>query len=228
MSGHDPKVFTIKFSAYATNFETHPKTGDAYKRLLPLLSQLARVNFSLRVANAKANQGQMVSNLDQKLKMALEKLGAKPFKLRLPAGIHQEFDFAFKFADQSVAVEIEKTNREKILRDILKCHTYLHVGAHFAVVGLPKNYPHKHGVWNLFDFGVHRFNECRTYGFGTRGKFGRILLLGFEQFDAKTDELLSQKTRQRMRQKASKEAKKRSPTSIAKKTMRSMRDSGQD
>jgi hypothetical protein len=31
-----------------------------------------------------------------------------------------------------------------------------------------QHYAHKHGVWNLFDFGVERYNECRTYGFGLR------------------------------------------------------------
>ena len=88
---------------------------------------------------------------------------------------------------------------EKILRDILKCHIYMSAGADFALIGLPKNYPHTHGFWNLFEFGVQRFTECKTYGFGTPDKLGRILLLGYEQFIASTDEPLSSQTRQKMR-----------------------------
>jgi len=99
-------------------------------------------------------------------------------------------------------VEIEKTNQEKLLRDILKCHMYLHAGADFAVVGLPKNYPHTRGMWNLYDFGVQRFSECRTYGFGTPDKLNRILLLGFEQFDTATARSLDVAWRNRVRREA--------------------------
>lgn len=144
----------------------------------------------------------MVSDFDDELEKTLLTLGASPFHLRLSSEIPQELDFAFVFGGRVVAVEIEKANREKILRDILKCHMYLHSGADFAIVVLPKNYPHTHGVWDLFEFGVQRFNECKTYGFGTADKFGRILLLGFEQFAASTNEPLSKKTRQEMRKEA--------------------------
>lgn len=96
-------------------------------------------------------------------------------------------------------MEVEKANREKILRDLLKCHIYLAAGADFAVVGLPRNYAHTRGVWNLFEFGIERYEECRAYGFGTAEKLDKILLLGFEQYEAATDQLLSRETRARMR-----------------------------
>ena len=99
-------------------------------------------------------------------------------------------------------MEIEKTNREKILRDILKCHMYLQAGADFAVVGLPKNYPHSRGLWNLYEFGVQRFSECRTYGFGTPDNLNRILLLGFEQLDTTTARPLDVAWRNRVRREA--------------------------
>ena len=128
--------------------------------------------------------------------------GRSPFELHLPPNVPQELDFAFAFGGRSVAVEIEKANREKILRDILKCHMYLHAGADFALIALPKNYSHTHGVWNLFDFGVQRLSECLAYGFGTPDTFDRILLLGFQQFVASTNAPLSQKTRLDMRDQA--------------------------
>ena len=107
---------------------------------------------------------------------------------------------------RSVAVEIEKTNREKILRDILKCHIYLHAGADLAIVGLPKNYPHTKGVWILYEFGMRRLRECMIYGFGTADTLGRVLLLGFEQFVASTNAPLSRKTRLEMRRQAAAQA----------------------
>jgi hypothetical protein len=190
------------FHAYAANFELYPNEGEAFRHLSPLIGGLKRINFSLRVDDPSVNQGQMVSDFDGELEKTLLTLGASPFDLRLSSEIPQELDFALVFGARVVAVEIEKANREKILRDILKCHMYLHSGADFAIVVLPKNYPHTHGVWDLFEFGVQRFNECKTYGFGTADKLGRILLLGFEQFAASTNEPLSQKTRQEMRKEA--------------------------
>lgn len=192
------------FPAYAANFELFPKEGEAFRHLSPLLAGLSRINFILRVDNPLVNQGQMASDFDYELEKALLTVGPTSHKLRLPRQIPQRYDFAFEFGGQSIAVEIEKANREKILRDILKCHMYLHAGADFALVVLAKNYPHKIGVWDLFEFGVQHFSECQTYGFGTPDKLGRILLLGFQQFDATTDELLSSKTRQQMRVDAAK------------------------
>ncbi len=189
----------VTFPAFLGNFETYPQEGAAYESLSALLGQLKRVDFVLRVADPSANQGQMDSNLDESLENDILALGASPVDLPLPPQVPQELDFAFRYAERTIAVEIEKTNREKILRDILKCHMYLHFGADFAIVALPKNYPHRHGVWNLFDFGVQRFKECNKYGFGTAENLGRILILGFQQFEATTNAPLSVETRQRMR-----------------------------
>jgi hypothetical protein len=187
------------FPAFLENFEAYPQEGAAYELLSPLLGQLKRVDFVLRVADPSVNQGQMDSDLDKSLESSILALGASSVDLPFPHGVPQELDFAFKYAGRTTAVEIEKTNREKILRDILKCHMYLHFGADFAVVALPKNYPHTHGVWNLFDFGMQRFKECKTYGFGSADNLGRILLLGFQQFETATNAPLSVEIRKKMR-----------------------------
>lgn len=190
------------FAAYADNFELYPKDGKAARLLAPLFSGVRRIDFLFSVDDPKVNQGQMTSSFDTALESALRVGGAMPLKLLLPLGVPQELDFAFTFGGRTVAVELEKANREKILRDFLKCHIYLHAGAHFAVVVLPRNYAHKHGVWNLFEFGVKRYNECRTYGFGTADKLGRILLLGFDQHEAATNRLLTKAIREQWRAKA--------------------------
>ena len=197
------------FAAYASRFELFPETGEVFDHLSPLVSQIQRVEFVLRVADPTANQGQMDSNFDARLENAFSTSGGQRHPLELPPGIPQELDFAFSYAGKSVAVEIEKANREKILRDILKCHMYLHAGADFSLIVLPRNYPHKHGVWNLFEFGVQRLNECHKYGFGTPERWGRIALLGFTQHELATDAPLSTLTRQRMRIESSRQHENR-------------------
>lgn len=189
----------MTYPAYATAFEVYPKEGEAYDHLSPLLSKLARVDFTLRVDDPRVNQGQIASDFDKALELALVTGGAQAFDLRLPSSIPQEHDFAFTYGKRTVAVEIEKANREKILRDILKCHMYLHCGVDLALICLPRNYPHKHGIWNLFDFGVQRYRECSTYGFGSPDRLGKILLLGFDQHEAATGHLLSKAVRERIR-----------------------------
>lgn len=189
----------ITFAAYATNFEIYPSEGAASDHLSPLVDDIDRLQFTLRVADGAVNQGQMDSDFDARLEDAFTARGSKRFHLKIPAGVPQKVDFAFSYRGKSIAVEVEKANREKILRDILKGHMYLHCGADFAVIVLPRNYPHKLGIWNLFDFGVQRLSECRTYGFGTPDRLDRIAMLGFTQHELATDELLSVHTRERMR-----------------------------
>jgi hypothetical protein len=191
-----------EFRAYASNFEIFPNDTDAFRHLSPLLSQLNRVDFILSVENPSVNQGQMASNFDGELERELYSRGAQPYHLRLPEVIPQEFDFAFEYNGRAVAVEIEKSNREKILRDILKCHMYLHAGVYYALVGLPRNYAHSRGMWDLYNFGVQRFKECMNYGFGTSDKLGRILLLGFTQYDKASNEQFSSRIRQQIRERA--------------------------
>lgn len=190
------------FPSYATNFELHPKDGEVARHLARLVNGLGRIDFAFRVDDPTKNQGQLESDFDAKLESVLLSRGARPYNLALPAGVPHELDFAFSFGGRTVAVEIEKANREKILRDILKSHIYLHAGAHFAVVVLPRNYAHKHGVWNLFEFGIERYDECRTYGFGSPVKLGRIALLGFDQHEATTSQLLTKAIWERWRKEA--------------------------
>lgn len=189
----------MKIPAYATRFELYPENNKASCHLSSLFRSLNRIDFQFRVENPAKNQGQMVSDFDDELQNKLLVHGAKLFNLQLSLSIPQELDFAFDFQGKCVAVEIEKANREKILRDFLKCHMYLHTGADFALVVLPRNYPHSLGVWDLFDFGVQRFKECSEYSFCCPKKMDRILLLGYTQFDSKTDKPLSQAMRRQIR-----------------------------
>lgn len=187
------------FSAYATNFEFCDPENPAGKHLIPLFSEMERVDFQFQVADPSVNQGQMTADFDERLESALHAAGAERFHLKVHRDIPQELDFAFSYQGKTVAVEIEKANREKILRDLLKCHMYLHSGADYSLIALPRNYPHTHGIWDLFAFGSDRYRECLRYGMGTGERLGRILLVGYTQHDGLTGEKLSAATRKRMR-----------------------------
>jgi hypothetical protein len=191
-----------EFQAYAANFELFPQSGEAFQHLFLLLEPLKRLDFTFRVNDPEVNQGQMISDFDNVLENTLLKNGATHYDLQLPSEIPQEFDFAFEYHGRKVAVEIEKSNREKILRDILKCHMYLHAGVDYTLVGLPRNYAHSHGIWDLYQEGVQRLTECLQYGFGTPDKLNKVLLLGFTQYDTISNEPLNPNIRKQMREKA--------------------------
>ena len=189
------------FPSYARNFQPYPERGAAFRALRPLLERFVEFNFE--VTNPAANQGQLTSHFDAALESAITKLGARKIEIELPASISERYDFAFAFDNFTFVVEIEKTNREKILRDLLKCHMYLKSGADFCIIALPKNYPHKLGIWKPFNFGLKQYKDCLTYEFGTPEKLERILLLRFETCDTSTDEPHSVRSRQAMRLQAS-------------------------
>jgi hypothetical protein len=189
----------VVFPALARDFVFFPEEGKAFSSLSPFLGRLPQIAFDFRIVDPMKNQGQLTSTFDNAFRDAVNQLGASVSELRMPSVIQQRHDFQFATNNKSIAVEIEKTNREKILRDILKCHIYLRFGFDFCLLVLPKNYPHKHSVWDLFDFGVQRLKECMEYGFGVQANLERILLIGFETVSKETGERHSIQTRKAMR-----------------------------
>ena len=174
----------------ACRFEAYPATSSAFGALRPLLDRCDEVRFSGRIG--EKNNNQVTLDFDDRLRDTFCGHGATETELSLPDGVAKEYDFAFDFAGHRVAVEVEKANREKILYDILKCHMYLSGDAALALLVLPKNYPHRHGEWDLFATGVTRYRKCLDYGFGTPETFDRILIVGYEQATADGERLTGQ------------------------------------
>lgn len=174
----------------ARRFEVYPATSSAFGALRPLLERCDEVRFSGRIG--EKNNNQITLDFDDRLRDTFCGYGAIETELSLPDGVAKEYDFAFDFAGHRVAVEVEKANREKILYDILKCHMYLSGDAAFALLVLPKNYPHRHGEWDLFATGVARYRQCLDCGFGTPETFDRILIVGYEQATADGERLTGQ------------------------------------
>jgi len=187
-------------NAYCSNLELHPANNEATRRLQPLIEGTERFDFVYTVADPTSNQGQVSSNFDDQFEQAIIANGGIASTLEIPANIGQQLDFAFEFEGLLVAVEVEKTNREKILRDLLKAHMYLSFGADLVLIALPRNYPHSHGIWNLFDFGVRRYDECVRYQFGADELLGRVAIVGFDQFDTETDRLIDGDWRNNVRE----------------------------
>jgi hypothetical protein len=168
-------------SAISYDLELHPRSGPSHELLEPLIRELSEIEFTFRQPNLNANQGQIVSDFDSALEQSFRVAGAKASSHMMKGDFGQKLDFLFSYRGKNVAVEIEKTNREKILRDILKCHIYLKHGVDFALIALPRNYVHARGTWDLFDFGKKRYNECLKYDFGSSTSFDKIALLGYSQ-----------------------------------------------
>lgn len=164
----------------ARNFECFPADSPAERLLGPLIDSLDELCFPVTVGQRNSNQFHY--GFDSQLEAGLLARGAMPARLKLPRTIKQKYDFAFSCDGKQVVVEVEKANWEKILRDLLKFHIYFQHGADFALLFLPKNYPHSHGEPDNFEAGRKLYTQCLASGFGQAATFDRILLVGYEQF----------------------------------------------
>ena len=163
----------------ARNFECFPNDSLAREKLGALVAQIGEVRFP--VTAGERNSNHLTFDFDSQLLTCLLACGASEATLDLPVHIRQKYDFAFTFGGSCVVVEVEKANWEKILRDLLKIHMYFQNGADFALLFLPKNYPHSHGEPDNFEAGRKLYAQCLQSKFGRHSKFERILLVGYEQ-----------------------------------------------
>jgi hypothetical protein len=164
----------------ARHFECHPAGIPAYTLVSPLVGQLGEVSVTGHVG--EKNSGQCDTDLDDRLAERFWKMrGVSRVDIAMPA-IEKQFDFSFRFQNQTVVVEVEKANWEKVLYDFLKAHMYLASGADFVVVFVPKNYVHSgKSPTKTFQKARQRYDQCIAYSFGSPENFGRILLVGYEQ-----------------------------------------------
>lgn len=163
----------------ARDFQIHPAHSAAARVLGPLFAEVK--SFSFPFVIGERNSRQFTFQFDQHFQARLEKLGARNARLDLPADENRKHDFAFAFGGEIVAVEVEKSNSDKILYDFMKFHLYLRHGATAAVLVVPRNWPHRHGEVDMFDKAVERYELCRQLGFGTAEFFDRCLIVGYEQ-----------------------------------------------
>lgn len=164
----------------ARNFECYPVDSSVHRLVCPLIADLNEVRFPVKVGERNSNQ--LKYDFDLRLESGLLAQGTIQANIKLPLHIKQQYDFAFSFGGKQVVVEVEKANWEKILRDLLKFHVYFQHGADFALLFLPKCYPHSNGESENFKLGQELYKQCLEFGFGQEARFDRILLIGYDQF----------------------------------------------
>jgi len=163
----------------ATNWTFHPTDNLAATVLSPILSKLPQIEFDITIGDRNSNS--ISSNLDEKIKNTFLSHGAVDDQISLIDDLSKEYDFVVSYNGFKIVAEIEKTNREKIMYDFLKCHMYLNSGASLAVLFLPTKYLHASGYWHLYGDGKKRFEQCLKYDFGLSFYFRRMLLVGYDQ-----------------------------------------------
>ncbi len=164
----------------AKNFECFPIDNHANDRLSPIIEKISKIEHHVSIGDKNSNS--FTSDFDSRLQKKLTELGGEIIDIPIVDDLEKKYDFALDINNDRVVVEIEKTNREKILYDLLKCHIYLKSGASLVMLFLPKNYAHSKGIWNLFETGKIRYSQCLKYGFGHTSYFKSILLVGYEMF----------------------------------------------
>lgn len=166
----------------ARHFELFSLNQALVAELQPLFAQCEGMEFDGRVG--QRNNNQITSAFDDALRDHLLQCGATAANFARPTGKGFEEDFVFRYNGRTFVVEVEKSNRDKILYDFLKFHFYLVSGADAVLLLVPKNWPHRGGEVDLYAAGKERLGLCREAGFGSVQFFERTLIVGYEQATA--------------------------------------------
>lgn len=148
--------------------------------LVAAVSVLFPFDFVL-TCNSPRNNYQLNSDFDDAFSHAAQAAGWEPTTLLTPPDIARAHDGYFKYGELSIVVEIEKTNWEKFLYDLLKCHIYISSGANGCIILLPVNWPHKNGIKNIYHDCIPRLDVATKYHAIRPDVLGSLVVVGFEQ-----------------------------------------------
>lgn len=166
-----PTAFTETFKAIADHVE-----GLEYNGYIESASNSYQVNFSFDQALAK--------------RLSASGLVCTPATLSTPdeiislVGRDADFKVALGPNNERVVVEIEKAQKEKILRDFVKLLLFLDEGsADFGLLICPRNYAHGtgSGIWRIFDTARQVTQALVQAAEIPAKKADRIALIGYTQ-----------------------------------------------
>lgn len=168
-----------KMVSYTLQAELHECTGRKAS-LISAVSALFPFNFSL-TCHSLSNNYQLVSDFDAAFGRAAQAAGWHPATLTTPDEFSRDHDGFFQHGDLRIAVEIEKTNWEKFLYDLLKCHVYVSSGANGCLILLPVNWPHSSGSKDIYHDCIPRLRIASEYDAIRTDVLESLVVVGFRQ-----------------------------------------------
>lgn len=184
------------------SFELEAKLGNSNSQGIGQTAcrNIGSVIFPLRfqmTCPASSNNYQLNSNFDESVIGNAITAGFQECQINLPKALGKNFDAAFSTPYGKIVFEIEKSNWEKFLYDVLKAHIYLSHGADFCCIILPQNWAHSSNVKNVYEESRKRLNLACEYKCLNPEIQERIFLIGFNQYW--NGKLLDKDGRQKMR-----------------------------
>lgn len=168
-----------KMVSYKLQAELYECTGT-HNELVNAVSALFPFDFTLTCRSPRNNY-QLISNFDDAFCDVAQNAGWKRAALTTPDGFFADHDGYFEFEDHHIVVEIEKANWQKFLFDLLKCHVYVSSGANGCLIVLPVNWPHAHGIKDIYHDCLPRLNLARDYGAIRTDVLNSLVVVGFRQ-----------------------------------------------
>ncbi|MGB6947090.1 MAG: hypothetical protein WBE37_32125 [Bryobacteraceae bacterium] len=158
---------------------------EAYRLLVKLVGDLRYEGY----IRSKKNSYQIDFNFDDKLHARACAEGqdcangpvlSAPREVARAVGRKADTLLRVPGAGNAVVVEVEKANREKILRDIVKMLLFFEARqADLAVLMCPRNYVHRRGVWRVFDTARQVLRAFVRVTELPEAKVKRLALIGF-------------------------------------------------
>ena len=160
---------------------------EAYGHLIRLVTDLRYEGY----IESKENSYQVNLTFDDKLHERARAEGydcdntpplSAPREIARAVGRKADTLFRVPGAGNGLVVEVEKANREKILRDIVKMLLFFEAGqADLAALVCPRNYVHGDGVWPVFDTARQVLRAFIRVTELPEAKSKRLALIGFTQ-----------------------------------------------
>lgn len=161
--------------------------AGAYEDLVKLVGDLRYEGY----IEGKKNSYQVTLNFDDRLheracsgghECTSEPVLNAPREVARAVGLKADILLRTPSTGDIVVVEIEKANREKILRDIVKMLLFLEASqADLAALVCPRNYVHSGGVWRVFDTAHQVLRAFIRITQLPESKAKRLALIGFTQ-----------------------------------------------
>jgi len=161
--------------------------AGAYEELVKLVGDLRYDGY----IGGKENSYQVNLNFDDKLHERACAGGhdctnkpplSAPREVARAVGLEADMLLRVPSTGNVLVVEIEKANREKILRDIVKMLLFFEAGqADLAALVCPRNYVHGNGVWKVFDIAHQVLRAFIRVTQLPESKANRLALIGFTQ-----------------------------------------------
>ncbi len=172
----------MTFPMVATNWNVLFHSKCRYPVFVDCFQSLSEVHYDAEIRDPNKNSSQITHDqLDHVLARELGGLSKHDWPRQA-----KDADILLQSGDDTCVIEVERSNHEKYLRDLLKIHAYLYHGASVGVLVVPENHAHRHGEVKTLEIAQRHIESSMKYGMWNPDFIDRFFLVSYRMSCAQT------------------------------------------